>query len=133
MTFEGGKDFVSLLISALSDEKTRRVGQEGTQAPDDSGEDWSESAKIPYFGMEDLQIWNANGKRQATLPFANEKPSVSQFEIEKPVMQFAIWMMTSFPRLLILLVSACHTPAVAVFMPVPRPATIRPTIICATL
>ena len=48
-------------------------------------------------------------------------------------MQFAIWMMTSLPRLRILLVSACHTPAVAVFMPVPRPAMTRPTIIWATL
>jgi hypothetical protein len=43
--------------------------------------------------------------------------------MQKPVMQLAIWMMMSFPRLLILDVSDCHTPAVAVFMPVPRPVT----------
>jgi hypothetical protein len=42
-------------------------------------------------------------------------------------------MMTSFPRLFILLVSACQTPAVAVFMPVPSPATMRPTIMLATV
>ena len=69
----------------------------------------------------------------------------------KPVMQFAIWMITSFPRLCILLVSLCQTyakqicqscrlvrrrdkaalltPAVEVFMPVPMPATTLPTII----
>lgn len=35
------------------------------------------------------KIWKASGKRQATLPLAKEKPSVSQLEIEKPVMQFA--------------------------------------------
>ena len=33
-------------------------------------------------------------------------------------MQFAIRMMTSLPRLCILLVPDCQTPAVAVFMPV---------------
>lgn len=71
-----------------------------------------------------------------------------QLLILNPVIQFAIWMMTSLPRLPILLVSLCQTyntsaslylvrfihsiwltPAVAVFMPVPRPATTRPTII----
>lgn len=65
-----------------------------------------------------------------------------------PVIQLAIWIMTSLPRLLILLVSLCQTcvmlmnnvhpcesmrsrltPAVAVFMPVPNPATTLPTII----
>jgi hypothetical protein len=33
--------------------------------------------------------WNANGKRHATSRGANEKPSVSQFEMLKPVMQLA--------------------------------------------
>jgi hypothetical protein len=33
--------------------------------------------------------WNASGKRQAMSRGAKEKPSVSQLEIEKPVMQFA--------------------------------------------
>jgi hypothetical protein len=37
-----------------------------------------------------LQIWNANGNLHATLPFAKEKPRVSQLEIENPVMQLAI-------------------------------------------
>lgn len=48
-----------------------------------------------------------------------------------PVMQLAIWMMISLPRLRILDVSDCHTPAVAVFIPVPNPATTLPTYICA--
>lgn len=38
-------------------------------------------------------------------------------------------MMINLPRLLILLVSDCHTPAVAVFMPVPSPAMTRPAYI----
>jgi hypothetical protein len=40
--------------------------------------------------------------------------------------------MINFPRLDILLVSACHIDAVAVFIPVPTPATILPTIIWLT-
>lgn len=42
--------------------------------------------------MEDdnSQAWNANGNRQATLPGAKENPNVSQFEMQKPVMQLAI-------------------------------------------
>jgi len=71
----------------------------------------------------------AKGNRHATSFGANENPSVNQLEIEKPVMQFAICIMTSLPRLRILLVSDCHTPAVAVFIPVPKPATTLPTII----
>jgi len=85
-----------------------------------------------FSKLEAIQIWKASGNLHATDPLVNEKPSVSQLDIEKPVMQFAIWMITSFPRLLILLVSACQTPAVAVFIPVPIPATIRPTIIWGT-
>lgn len=81
--------------------------------------------------MVDLPIWNASGNRHETLPGANENPSVNQFEIAKPVMQFAIWMIISLPRLLIFDVSDCQTPAVAVFIPVPSPATTRPTYICA--
>jgi len=34
--------------------------------------------------------WKARGKRQATLFGANEKARVSQFEMENPVMQFAV-------------------------------------------
>jgi hypothetical protein len=34
--------------------------------------------------------WKARGKRQATSLGANEKANVSQFEMENPVMQFAI-------------------------------------------
>lgn len=33
--------------------------------------------------------WNASGKRHAISRGANEKPSVSQFEMLKPVIQFA--------------------------------------------
>lgn len=80
-------------------------------------------------------IWNASGNRHAMLPERKENPSVSQLESEKPEIQFAcqcqlvervtkedagcrtIWIMMSFPLLRILLVSACHTPAVAVFIP----------------
>jgi hypothetical protein len=114
------------------------------------------------------KIWNASGNLQATSRGAKEKPRVSQLEIEKPVMQFAIWMMTNFPitwstdavhkmgrRYWYLWTASCwsllalhvderlasismwgffgkshsQTPAVEVFIPVPRPATIRPTII----
>lgn len=118
-------------------------------------------------------IWNASGNRHAMLPERKENPNVSQLESEKPEIQFAcrqlvervtkkdagyrtIWIIMSFPLLRILLVSACHTPAVAVFIPsiekmsanlnpefdvvrgewripVPSPATTLPTIICATL
>ena len=68
------------------------------------------------------KIWKANGKlegysqalagimascgttyRHATSPGANANPRVSQFDIEKPVIQFAICMITSLPRLRILL------------------------------
>jgi hypothetical protein len=35
------------------------------------------------------KIWKAKGNRHATLPVANEKPNVSQFERENPVMQLA--------------------------------------------
>jgi hypothetical protein len=34
--------------------------------------------------------WNASGKRHAISRGANEKPRVSQFEMLKPVMQFAV-------------------------------------------
>jgi hypothetical protein len=33
--------------------------------------------------------WNASGKRHAISRGANEKPRVSQFEMLKPVIQFA--------------------------------------------
>lgn len=42
-------------------------------------------------------------------------------------------MIISFPRLRIFDVSDCHTPAVAVFMPVPSPAMTRPAYICPAL
>jgi hypothetical protein len=35
------------------------------------------------------KIWNASGKRHATSRGAKEKPSVSQFDIENPVIQLA--------------------------------------------
>lgn len=96
--------------------------------------------------------WNARGNRHATLLFVtNDNPRVSQFVSTKPAIQvayenvhvsvyyeiekerwdkFTIWIMINFPRLDILLVSDCQTPAVAVFIPLPSPATILPTIIC---
>lgn len=80
------------------------------------------------------KIWKASGKRQAISRGAKENPRVSlwvgyqdqyarwmdwqrarcrevayQLLMLKPVMQFAIWMMTSLPRLCILLVSLCQT------------------------
>jgi hypothetical protein len=36
------------------------------------------------------KIWKASGKRQAMSRGAKEKPSVSQLEMLKPVMQLAI-------------------------------------------
>jgi hypothetical protein len=35
------------------------------------------------------KIWKASGNRQATLPFANERPRVNQLDMAKPVMQLA--------------------------------------------
>ena len=79
------------------------------------------------------KIWKASGKRQAISRGAKEKPRVSlwvglrismrvgektkgqdrevvyQLLMLNPVIQFAIWMITSLPRLCILLVSLCQT------------------------
>jgi hypothetical protein len=74
------------------------------------------------------KIWKASGKRQAMSRGAKEKPSVSlcferqqrcqmmqdcevayQLLMLNPVIQFAIWIITSLPRLCILLVSLCQT------------------------
>lgn len=57
-----------------------------------------------------------------------EKPKK---ETERHRERETIWMIISCPRLDNVLVSACQIDAVAVFMPVPTPATIRPTIIWA--
>ena len=43
-----------------------------------------------------------------------------------------ISMTTNFPLILAFEVSACHTGAVAVFRPLPMPATMRATSICGT-
>ena len=56
-----------------------------------------------------------------------------QLESENPAMFRINSITTSFPLQLACEVSACQTGAVAVFSPLPIPATIRPTIICGTL
>lgn len=37
------------------------------------------------------KTWKASGNLQATLPGANENPSVNQFEMENPVIQLALF------------------------------------------
>jgi len=71
----------------------------------------------------------ASGRRQATGPGTYEKPNVTQLLREKPAMFRMSSMTISLPRQDALEVSACQGGAVAVLMPLPIPATIRPTII----
>lgn len=58
---------------------------------------------------------------------------VIQLLKEKPAMLRISSITTSFPLQAAFEVSACHTGAVAVFRPFPRPATMRPTIIWVVL
>lgn len=77
------------LVFALTDEKTGRVRKEGAGGVDAEGENCGSQDEAVSIEGGNIQIWKASGKRHTTSLGANEKPKVSQLEIEKPVMQLA--------------------------------------------
>lgn len=73
--------------------------------------------------------WNASGTRHATGPGTKLNPNVTQLLRLNPAMLRMSSITISLPRQEAFDVSACQGGAVAVLMPFPIPATIRPTII----
>lgn len=89
----------------------------------------SGSSMINATKIRAKKIWKASGKRHETvLGSKYENPRSSQYDKQIPPVIIAPSIITIFPRLCDLDVSEAHVGTVDVFIPLPKPVMILPTI-----